>query len=137
MSQYYSLPYCRETGKQRRHKHSLGETLSGSRKISTPYDITFLDPIPWRALCEEYMDLEDVIIHNNYIFISTNTIPSRLMNFGKQLKMTTFLNFSSTNYLCGDILERYHQYINFYSCTIYNQTSLNFQLGCTRRIPFG
>ena len=26
----------------------------------TPYDLTFMDPVPWRSLCEEYMDLDDV-----------------------------------------------------------------------------
>ena len=54
------MPYCRRTGKQRRHKQDLGETLAGSRKIATPYDLTFMDPVPWRSLCEEYMDVEDV-----------------------------------------------------------------------------
>jgi hypothetical protein len=59
-SQFYSLPFCSGTGKQRRHKQDLGETLSGSRKVATPYDVTFLDPVPWRSLCEEYLDPEDV-----------------------------------------------------------------------------
>ncbi len=60
--QYYSLPFCRGTGRQRRvHKQDLGETLSGSRKVTTPYEVTFLDPVPWRSLCEEYLDASDVI----------------------------------------------------------------------------
>jgi hypothetical protein len=54
------LPFCSGTGKQRRHKQDLGETLSGSRKVATPYDVTFLDPVPWRSLCEEYLDPSDV-----------------------------------------------------------------------------
>mmetsp|Transcript_20315 Transcript_20315/g.29164 ORF Transcript_20315/g.29164 Transcript_20315/m.29164 type:complete len:462 (-) Transcript_20315:17-1402(-) len=70
---YYSLPYCRRTGKQRRHKQDLGETLAGSRKIATPYDLTFMDPVPWRSLCEEYMDVEDLkefkdAIEDDYFF---------------------------------------------------------------------
>ena len=28
---FYSLPFCSGTGRQRRHKQDLGETLSGSR----------------------------------------------------------------------------------------------------------
>jgi hypothetical protein len=58
--QYYSLPFCEGTGRQRRHKQDLGETLSGSRKTATPYELTFLDPVPWRSLCEEYLDAKDV-----------------------------------------------------------------------------
>jgi len=70
---YYSLPYCRRSGKQRRHKQDLGETLAGSRKVETPYDVTFLDSVPWRSLCEEYMDLEDIqqfkdAIEDDYFF---------------------------------------------------------------------
>ncbi len=44
------------------HNQDLGETLSGSRKVLTPYEVTFLDPVPWRSLCEEYLDAADVII---------------------------------------------------------------------------
>lgn len=58
---YYSLPYCRRAGKQKRHKQSLGETLGGARKVQSPYDLTFLDPVPWRTLCEEDMDVEDLL----------------------------------------------------------------------------
>ena len=57
---YYHLPFCSGTGKQRRHKQDLGETLSGSRKVTTPYELTFLDPVPWRSLCEENLDAKDV-----------------------------------------------------------------------------
>eukprot|EP01035_Chromulina_nebulosa_P038600 gene38600-52145_t len=57
---FYSLPFCSGTGRQRRHKQDLGETLSGSRKVATPYELTFLDPVPWRSLCEEYLDAEDI-----------------------------------------------------------------------------
>lgn len=70
---YYSLPFCRKTGKQRRTRQNLGETLSGSRKVYTPYELTFLDPIPWRSLCEEYMDVDDIkelrdAIEDDYFF---------------------------------------------------------------------
>ena len=54
------MPFCEGTGKQRHHKQDLGETLSGSRKVATPYELTFLDPVPWRSLCEEYLDANDV-----------------------------------------------------------------------------
>jgi transmembrane 9 superfamily protein 1 len=57
---YYSLSFCSGTGKQKRHKQDLGETLSGSRKVATPYDLTFLDPVPWRSLCEDYLDPRDL-----------------------------------------------------------------------------
>jgi len=57
---YYSLPFCQGTGKQRRHKQDLGETLSGSRKMTTPYEITFMDSVPWRSLCQEYLTANDI-----------------------------------------------------------------------------
>jgi len=64
---YYSLPFCKGTGKQKHHKQDLGETLSGSRKIATPYDLTFLDPVPWRSLCEDYLEPEDLKAFKNAI----------------------------------------------------------------------
>lgn len=60
LSQFYSLPFCEGTGKQKRHKQDLGETLSGSHKVTTPYDITFLDAVSWRSLCSVNMDKKDV-----------------------------------------------------------------------------
>ena len=39
---YYKLPFCTGSGRQRRHKQGLGEVLSGSRKVATPYELTFL-----------------------------------------------------------------------------------------------
>mmetsp|Transcript_13717 Transcript_13717/g.13781 ORF Transcript_13717/g.13781 Transcript_13717/m.13781 type:complete len:594 (+) Transcript_13717:176-1957(+) len=70
---FYSLPFCEGTGKQHRHKQDLGETLSGSRKVATPYELTFLDPVPWRSLCEEYLDPADLkefktAIESDYFF---------------------------------------------------------------------
>lgn len=58
--QYYSLPFCSKTGKQHAHKQDLGETLSGSRKVATPYELTFLDPVPWRSLCEDFVEPTEV-----------------------------------------------------------------------------
>ena len=61
--QFYSLPFCEGTGKQKRHKQDLGETLSGSHKVTTPYELTYLDPVPWRSLCDEYLDAKDVSVN--------------------------------------------------------------------------
>lgn len=52
---YYSLPFCRSQGKQTYHEQDLGETLSGARKMATPYELTFLDPVKWRSLCQEFL----------------------------------------------------------------------------------
>ena len=70
---YYHLPFCEGTGKQRRHKQDLGETLSGSRKVATPYEVTYLDPVPWRSLCEDFLEAEDIkqlkdAIEDDYFF---------------------------------------------------------------------
>jgi hypothetical protein len=70
---YYHLPFCEGTGRQRVHHQDLGETLSGSKKVATPYEITFKDPVPWRSLCEEYLEVEDlkmlkVAIEDDYFF---------------------------------------------------------------------
>lgn len=70
---FYSLPFCEVSGKQRRHKQDLGETLSGSRKVATPYDITFLDPVSWRSLCEVSLGPKDLkefkdAIEDDYFF---------------------------------------------------------------------
>lgn len=57
---YYSLPFCRTLGKQTYHEQDLGETLAGGRKTSSPYELTFLDPVSWRSLCEEYLDADSI-----------------------------------------------------------------------------
>ena len=67
------MPFCEGTGRQRRHKQDLGEILSGSMKVVTPYEITFLDPVSWRALCEDYLEAEDLrdlkrAIEDDYFF---------------------------------------------------------------------
>ena len=41
--------------------------------MATPYEITFKDPVPWRSLCEEYLEVEDlkmlkVAIEDDYFF---------------------------------------------------------------------
>jgi hypothetical protein len=68
------LPFCKGTGKQRAHKQDLGETLSGSRKVATPYDLTFLDPVPWRSLCEDYLEPEDVSFLPSFLTCSSHLI---------------------------------------------------------------
>ena len=37
--QYYTLPFCRTAGKQKRHHHELGEYLVGDRKVTAPYQV--------------------------------------------------------------------------------------------------
>ena len=42
-------------------------------KVVTPYEITFLDPVSWRALCEDYLEAEDLrdlkrAIEDDYFF---------------------------------------------------------------------
>lgn len=70
---YYSLPFCEHTGKQKRHRQNLGETLAGSMKVKSPYEITFLDPVPWRLLCEDFLGAEDIkelkeAVEDDYFF---------------------------------------------------------------------
>jgi len=70
---FYSLPFCSTAGRQSAHKQDLGETLSGSHKVTTPYELTFLDPIPWRALCEEYLNAKELkqfkdAVEDDYFF---------------------------------------------------------------------
>jgi hypothetical protein len=103
VSQFYSLPFCSGTGRQRRHKQDLGETLSGSRKVATPYDLTFLDPVPWRSLCEEYLDAKDVSLSLRAIlFVSFNfTQFYRLRSLKMQLKVIFSSRCSSMICQCG------------------------------------
>jgi len=80
---YYSLPFCRkhvadEVVKPVLHgghrlKHKLGESITGNRKETSPYELTFNDNIHWRLLCEEELGTEELTklkdaIHNNYFF---------------------------------------------------------------------
>ena len=41
--------------------------------MATPYELTFLDPVPWRSLCEEYLEPNDLkelkfAIEDDYFF---------------------------------------------------------------------
>jgi hypothetical protein len=71
--QYYSLPFCRTAGKQKRHHHELGEYLVGDRKITSPYQVSFLDKVEWFLLCEKTLQPEEVkafvdAIEDDYYF---------------------------------------------------------------------
>lgn len=71
--QYYSLPFCRTAGKQKRHHHELGEYLVGDRKVTSPYQVSFLDNVQWFLLCEKTLDQSDVksfadAIEDDYYF---------------------------------------------------------------------
>jgi len=39
LDQYYTLPFFRTAGKQKRHHHELGEDLVGDRKVTSPYQV--------------------------------------------------------------------------------------------------
>lgn len=85
---YYSLPFCHLTtdddgaedgtkGEKRegalKHRQRLGESIVGDRRETSPYDISFLDPIDWRSLCKKTLTSSDLkrfkeAIHNNYFF---------------------------------------------------------------------
>jgi len=57
---YYSLPFCRSSGKAKTHKQNLGEILVGDRKVVSPYELTFLDNVPWRLLCEKELSASEL-----------------------------------------------------------------------------
>jgi Endomembrane protein 70 len=95
---YYSLPFCREHSTQEeelraaaeerveverieqesragaiRHKLHMGESFVGDRRETSPYEITFLDSVEWRLLCQQRLEAADLekfkdAIHNNYFF---------------------------------------------------------------------
>jgi len=55
------------------HSQRLGEKLAGDRKETSPYEVTYMDEIKWRPLCEQILDKEDVkkfkdAIHNDWFF---------------------------------------------------------------------
>mmetsp|Transcript_41743 Transcript_41743/g.94262 ORF Transcript_41743/g.94262 Transcript_41743/m.94262 type:complete len:597 (-) Transcript_41743:525-2315(-) len=71
--EYYTLPFCRTAGKQKRHKHELGEYLVGDRKVTSPYQISFLDNVQWFLLCEKTLPPSEVkmfadAIEDDYYF---------------------------------------------------------------------
>lgn len=56
-----------------RHKLHMGESFVGDRRETSPYDITFLDTVEWRLLCQKTFKKEELTkfkeaIHNNYFF---------------------------------------------------------------------
>ena len=69
--EYYSLPFC---SKQKKKRHEdFGETLVGDRRIASPYEVTFLDQVPWRLLCDQVFSHEELkvftkAIENDYYF---------------------------------------------------------------------
>jgi transmembrane 9 superfamily member 1 len=96
---YYSLPFCHQhsteeeeqeaaeeenvslevvaTGEKRkgaiRHKQRLGESIVGDRRETSPYEISFMDSVDWRLLCQTTLEKSDLqklkdAIHNNYFF---------------------------------------------------------------------
>mmetsp|Transcript_6274 Transcript_6274/g.9514 ORF Transcript_6274/g.9514 Transcript_6274/m.9514 type:complete len:602 (-) Transcript_6274:315-2120(-) len=70
---YYSLPFCRSGGKSRTHRQDLGEILVGDRKVMSPYEITFMDNVPWRMLCERSLSERELkafadAIRNDFYF---------------------------------------------------------------------
>ena len=78
---YYSLPFCKTQGRQTYHEHSLGDVLAGARKVGAPYDITFLDTVTWRSLCQEYLSahsikkLKDAIEHDYFFEFFIDDLP--------------------------------------------------------------
>lgn len=69
--EYYSLPFCSRSKKKRRE--DFGERLVGDRKVVSPYEITFLDNVPWRLLCEQSFSQVELrmfthAIENDYYF---------------------------------------------------------------------
>lgn len=69
--EYYSLPFCSRSKKKRRE--DFGERLVGDRKIVSPYEVTFLDNVPWRLLCEQSFSRSELqmftkAIENDYYF---------------------------------------------------------------------
>jgi len=56
-----------------KHHQRLGEKLTGNRKESSPYEITYGDDFKWRPLCEKALSVEDIqkfkdAIHNDWYF---------------------------------------------------------------------
>lgn len=51
----------------------MGESFVGDRRETSPYEITFLDTVEWRLLCQQKLEPADLekfkdAIHNNYFF---------------------------------------------------------------------
>ena len=86
---YYSLPYCHTHDdiddeaedalpRQKRearlqHKQRLGESITGDRRETAPFEITYKDAIEWRQLCKTTLGPDELesfkkAIHNSYFF---------------------------------------------------------------------
>lgn len=58
---------------KKRRREDFGERLVGDRKVVSPYEITFLDNVPWRLLCEQSFSQAELrmfthAIENDYYF---------------------------------------------------------------------
>jgi len=56
-----------------RHKQRLGESIVGDRRETSPYELTFMDNVHWRLLCNQHLTPDQVnqlkeAIHNNWFF---------------------------------------------------------------------
>lgn len=70
--EYFSLPFCSKN-KKKVHEYAFGERLVGNRKVVSPYDVTFLDPVPWRFACDRAYSKSELqmftkAIENDYYF---------------------------------------------------------------------
>lgn len=70
---YYDLPYCSPKVEQDRPDSNLGETLAGDRRRQSLYDIRFLVPVAFDAICDFTLTLDDIrkfsdAIENHWIF---------------------------------------------------------------------
>ena len=83
---FYSLPFCKAStnkaelspgfegkGGEKHGTGGLGNSMSGVRRESSPYDVTFMDNIPYRQLCEVTLGSEELkqlkeAVHNGYYF---------------------------------------------------------------------
>lgn len=63
--EYYSLPFCSRS-KKKRQEH-FGEQLVGDRRVVSPYEVTFLDNVPWRLLCEQSFSRSELRLFTNAI----------------------------------------------------------------------
>ena len=53
---FYSLPFCSGTGRQRRHKLDLGETLSGSRLDNGSFGGVVVEMYPFLKFISAYTE---------------------------------------------------------------------------------
>lgn len=56
-----------------KHKQRLGESIVGDRRETSPFDISFLEPVEGRVLCNKDLDKAELnkfkeAIHNSYFF---------------------------------------------------------------------